>query len=77
MGKLDREKEEIAWIKFWIGVAVASIMGLVSWLVNHYEDADNLLLMLDGAGTILLAIFIVILNQTAIKKIKNLEEIES
>jgi hypothetical protein len=50
---------------------------ITSGLVNHYEDADNLLLMLDGAGTILLAIFIVILNQTAIKKIKNLEEIES
>ena len=52
-------------------------MGLVSWLVNHYEDANIFLLVLDGAGTILLAIFIVILNQTAIKKIKNLEGLKS
>ncbi len=40
MGKIDKEKEQISWIKFWIGVGVASIMGLISYLVNHYEKSN-------------------------------------
>jgi len=47
MGKIDKEKEEIAWIKFWIGVSVASIMGLISWFVNNYESANSTMLTLD------------------------------
>jgi len=29
MGKIDKEKVEISWLKFWIGVSVASMMGLI------------------------------------------------
>ena len=73
MGKLDKEKEEIGWIKFWIGVSVASIMGLISWFVNHYADANNIILIMDLLATVVLAIFIVVLNRTALRKIKELE----
>ncbi len=75
MGKIDREKEEIGWIKFWIGVSVASIMGLISWFVNHYETAASVLLLLDIVAAVVLAVFIVVLNSAALKKIKNLEEL--
>jgi len=44
MGKIDKEKEQIGWIKFWIGVGVASIMGLISYFVNHYDKADKIIL---------------------------------
>ena len=69
MGKIDKEKEEISWIKFWIGVAVAAIMGLVSWFVNHYESADMLMLVLDICSIVILAVFIVMLNKIGLKKI--------
>ncbi len=75
MGKIDKEKEEISWIKFWIGVGVAAIMGLVSWLVNHYTTAETLMLVLDIVSIIMLAVFIVILNKIGLKKIKELEEL--
>ncbi len=76
MGKLDKEKEEISWIKFWIGVAVAATMGLVSWFVNHYRTADKLMLILDIVSIVILALFIVLLNRIGLQKIKALEELE-
>ncbi len=75
MGKIDKEKEEIAWIKFWIGVSVASIMGLISWFVNNYETANDVMLTLDMASVLMLAVFIVILNKAGLKKIKELEDL--
>jgi len=75
MGKIDKEKEEIGWIKFWIGVSVASIMGLISWFVNNYETANEIMLGLDIASVLTIAVFIVMLNRTGLKKIKELEDL--
>ncbi|MCF6245614.1 MAG: hypothetical protein L3J43_11350 [Sulfurovum sp.] len=75
MGKIDKEKEEISWIKFWIGVSVASMMGLISWLVNNYESANSIMLILDTASILAIAIFIVKLNKIGLKKIKELENL--
>jgi len=75
MGKIDKEKEEIAWIKFWIGVSVASIMGLISWFVKNYESANNIMLVLDMVSVFILAVLIVILNKAGLKKIKELEDL--
>ncbi len=76
MGKIDREKEEIGWIKFWIGVSVASVMGLISWFVNHYEQANTLLLILDIFAVFILAALIILLNRIGLKKIRELEDLE-
>ena len=75
MGKIDKEKEEIGWIKFWIGVSVASIMGLISWFVNNYETANQIMLILDIVSVLAIAFFIVMLNKTGLKKIKELENL--
>ncbi len=75
MGKIDKEKEEIAWIKFWIGVSVASIMGLISWFVNNYESANSTMLTLDMLSVSILAVLIVVLNRAGLKKIKELESL--
>jgi len=76
MGKLDREKEEISWIKFWIGVSVASVMGLISWFVNHYDHANIFILILDVLAIFILAFFIILLNRIGLKKIRELEDLE-
>jgi len=75
MGKIDKEKEEIAWIKFWIGVSVASTMGLISWFVNNFETANIIMLILDMVSVLMIAIFIVMLNKIGLKKIKELEDL--
>lgn len=75
MSKIDKEKEEIAWIKFWIGVSVASTMGLISWFVNNFETANIIMLILDMVSVLMIAIFIVMLNKIGLKKIKELEDL--
>jgi len=62
-------------MKFWIGVGVASMMGLISWFVNNYEQADIIMLSLDILSVVVIAVFIVLLNNAAIKKIRNLENL--
>ena len=75
MSRIDKEKEEISWIKFWIGVSVASTMGLISWFVNNYETANEIMLTLDIFSVLILAVFIVMLNRIGLKKIKELEDL--
>ena len=75
MGKIDKEKEEIAWIKFWIGVSVAAMMGLISWFVNNYDKANEVMLVLDIVAVVIISFLIVILNKTGLKKIKELEDL--
>ncbi len=62
-------------MKFWIGVGVASVMGLISWFVNHYENASLVMLILDITSIVVIAFFIVILNTLAIIKIKGVEDL--
>jgi len=75
MGKIDKEKEEISWIKFWIGVSVAAIMGLISWFVNNYEKANSIMLFLDIVSIIAISSLVIKLNTIGLKKIKDLEDI--
>ncbi len=62
-------------IKFWIGVAVASIMGLISWFVNNLEKANEIFLVVDIVAVVVIAIFVVLLNNAALREIRELEEI--
>ena len=75
MGKIDKEKEEISWIKFWIGVSVAAIMGLISWFVNNYEKANSIMLFLDIVSIVAISSLVIKLNTIGLKKIKDLEDI--
>ena len=75
MGKIDKEKEQISWIKFWIGVGVASIMGLISYFVNHYDKVNEIILVITIVAVVMVAIFVVLLNNIGLKKIKDLEKL--
>ena len=75
MGKIDKEKEQISWIKFWIGVGVASIMGLISYFVNNYDKVNEIILVITIFAVVMVAIFVVLLNNIGLKKIKDLEKL--
>ncbi|RLA75710.1 MAG: hypothetical protein DRG11_00485 [Epsilonproteobacteria bacterium] len=76
MAKIDKEKEEIGLLKFWIGVSVASIMGLISWFVNNFEKSDEIILIFNIVSIVIVAILIVFLNKTVLDKIKKLKDIK-
>lgn len=39
MSKLDLAKEQIAYLKFWLGVMVVTDISLVGWLVSSADTA--------------------------------------
>ena len=41
MSKLDKAKEQIAYLKFWLGVMVVTDISLVGWLVSSAGSAPR------------------------------------
>lgn len=42
MSKSDKAKEQIAYLKFWLGVMVVTDISLVGWLVSSVDSAPGL-----------------------------------
>jgi len=47
MPQLDGTKEEIAYLKLWLGIMIATDISLIGWLVSNFRSSHWLL---HGAG---------------------------
>jgi len=63
MPKLERLKEEVAYFKLWLGVAVVTDIGLMGWLLANADSADRLRLVLAELGVVVLTFGVVILHR--------------
>ena len=45
MSKLDRAKEQIAYLKLWLGILIATIISLTGWLISNFQHVHWLLVM--------------------------------
>ena len=75
MAQIDEVKEKITHLRFWIGVMVAIIMGLISWFVSHYETESKFLLIADIIGIIFFIFLIIIINNKILENIKKLGDL--
>jgi len=75
MSKIDEIKEEIGWLKVWLGILVVTMFGMIGWCISHIGKVSNLLLILDGVAIVMIAIIVAIINFTAIKKIRSLKDL--
>ena len=75
MSKIDEIKEEIGWLKIWLGILVVTIFGMIGWGISHIGKVSNLLLILDAMSIIMMSIIVMIINFSAIKKIKSLKDL--
>jgi hypothetical protein len=41
VSKLDKAKEQIAYLKFWLGVMIVTDISLVGWLVSSADTAST------------------------------------
>jgi len=41
VSKLDKAKEQIAYLKFWLGVMIVTDISLVGWLVSSADTAPT------------------------------------
>lgn len=63
MPELDRLKEEVAYLKFWQGVAVVTLVSLAGWLVTSGGNADALPFALAVGGVISLGAAVFVLGR--------------
>ena len=75
MAKIDEIKEELNYLKVWLGIIVLTTIGLISWLVNNYEVSSNIKIISDIVAVIVLTISIIIIDKNIKKKIKSLKDL--
>lgn len=40
MSKLDKKKEKIGILKFWLGIAVATLLAIIGWAVSNFGKIE-------------------------------------
>jgi len=61
MAEIDEIKEELNYLKVWLGIIVITAIGLISWLINNYETSSNLKIIADMVAIIGLTISIILI----------------
>ena len=75
MAKIDEIKEELNYLKVWLGIIVITTIGLISWLMNNYGLSSDIKIISDIIAIIVLTISIIIIDKNIKKKIKSLKEL--
>jgi len=75
MAQIDEVKEELNYLKVWLGIIVITTIGLISWLVNNYEHSTDIKTISDIIAIIILTITIIIIDKKIKNKIKNLRDL--
>jgi hypothetical protein len=72
MAKIDEIKEELNYLKVWLGIIVLTAISLISWLINNYELETHLKIISDVVAIIFLTVSILIIDRKIKQKIKSL-----
>ena len=75
MAEIDEIKEELNYLKVWLGIIVITAIGLISWLINNYETSSNLKIIADMIAIIGLTISIILIDRNIKNKIKSLKDL--
>lgn len=74
MSKLDRLKEELAWLKVLFTVFALVDVSLIAWLAQHYSTAGSILIGMDLIGAVCMTLAIIWINKAALTRFKALED---
>jgi hypothetical protein len=75
MSELDHLREEVAYLKFWLGIVVVTDISLAGWLISSSDTAAPYTAFLAVAGLVLLSAGIVFLHRRIEKRIAKLKEL--
>jgi hypothetical protein len=53
VSELDGIREEVAYLKFWLGIAVVTAISLIAWLFSNSEAPNHLLIVVFLAALVL------------------------
>lgn len=74
MARLDRLKEQVAYLKFWQGIMVVTEISLVGWLASAADTATSRLLSISILGIMVLGVGIFSLHRRIEHRIEQIGE---
>ena len=75
MSKKDKVKEKITYLRFWLGVAVATILAVIGWGLTNSARVELWLLVLSFITIVVLLAMIIAIMRNIDKKIDELEDL--
>ena len=75
MSDLDVAKEEIAYLKVWLGILVVTDISTFGWLISHVGEAVALLLWAAVIAVAGLSVGIFLLHRLIKRQIQSLKEL--
>ncbi len=69
MSELDRLKEQLVYLRLWLGIVVVAEISLMGWLASALESAPGRLLALAIATVVLLGLGIFLLHRQIQRRI--------
>jgi hypothetical protein len=75
MSELDHLREEVAYLKFWLGIVVVTDISLAGWLLSSSDTAAPYTVYFAVVGLILLSAGIVVLHRRIERRIARIKEL--
>jgi hypothetical protein len=72
MSELDRLKEQLVYLRFWLGIMVVTDISLVGWLASTVDTATVTLLSFAIVGIIVLSLGIFLLHRQIERRIEQI-----
>jgi len=69
MSEVDRLKEQLVYLRFWLGIMVVTGITLVGWLITSARTADPVLWSIAAVGAVLLGVGIFLLHRQVERRI--------
>ena len=75
MSELDVAKEEIAYLKIWLGILVVTDISTFGWLISNVGEAITLLLWAAVIAVVGLSVGVFLLHRLIKRQIQSLKEL--
>ena len=75
MSELDVAKEQIAYLKLWLGIMVVTDISLIGWFIGNYGQASISLLVTDLLAVAVVSTGISVLHRRIEHEIARLREL--
>ncbi len=75
MSQKDLVKEQINYLKVWLGIAVVTLISLIGWSSSHIDAIYSIRMFLSFLSIMMLLLAIHFLNKKILEKIDSLKEL--
>jgi F0F1-type ATP synthase assembly protein I len=75
LAEIDRQKEEISYLKLILSILIAIGISIIGWIFNHIEDVKDYRMIIAFFVLIVIGVLVIVLNRKIINKIDKLKDL--